>query len=71
MIVSPMNQVFYPQEADRLFDHCTCGNWDGDLGIDCDWCQVYYFGESGEWAGENETETAWIEYAKSIRAGAV
>ncbi len=65
MIVSPMNQVFYPQEADRLFDHCTCAY----RGADCDWCQVYYFGESGEWAGENETEFAWIEYAKSIRAG--
>lgn len=65
MIVSPMNQVFYPDEADRLFGQCSCTDKSGD----CDWCQVYYFGESGEWAGENETEAAWIEYAKSVRAG--
>lgn len=62
MIVSPMNQVFYPQEADRLFGQCDCS---GDA--DCDWCSVYYTGEDPIFTVPEEM--AWVEYAKSIRAG--
>lgn len=65
MIVSPMNQVFYPQEANRLYGHCTCTDKSGD----CDWCFTYYCGDFVVGDLVNETENAWIEYAKSIRAG--
>ncbi len=63
MIVSPMNQVFYLQEANRLYGQCSCTDKSGD----CDWCFTYYCGDS--MIGDTVSEFAWIEYAKSIRAG--
>lgn len=41
MIVTPMNQTFYPEEATRLFPSgCQCHDRSGS----CDWCQIYYWG---------------------------